>query len=206
MKQKIKGLRDSISSLERDLTKIYETLHKIKEYKKRAEIIDNKVLPELKKIREKFRQYKNTLMEAVFKEVEEYASEIFEEFTEGKYGGIKLKQVSERGREKLKVFIIYQGEERDLSFLSGGELIALALAFRLALSMFMVKGRIPLLMLDEPTPFLDEERRRKLVDITTSYLRRIPQVIIVSHDEELKDAADKVINVEFIAGSSKVRA
>ncbi len=71
--------------------------------------------------------------------------------------------------------------------------------------MFMIRGRIPLLILDEPTPFLDEERRRKLVDITTNYLRKIPQVIIVSHDDELKDAADRVIFVDYQGGVSRVR-
>jgi len=104
----------------------------------------------------------------------------------------------------MKVYVIYQGDEKDISFLSGGELISLGLAFRLALSMFMIKGRVPLLILDEPTPFLDEERRKKLVDIMNGYLNRIPQVIIVPHDSELKDAADRVISVEFSSGTSKV--
>jgi len=61
-----------------------------------------------------------------------------------------------------------------------------------------------LLILDEPTPFLDEERRKKLVEIITQHLRKIPQVIIVSHDEELKDAADYVIRVSLIGGKSNV--
>ena len=36
------------------------------------------------------------------------------------------------------------------------------------------------------------------------YLKKIPQVIVVSHDDELKDAADRVISVEFSGGVSKV--
>jgi exonuclease SbcC len=170
----------------------------------KIEVIEDSILPELRKMRDKFRQYKNYLSESVFKEVETVASEIFEEFTEGKYSGIRLKQVTERGKERLKVFVIYQGSEKDIGFLSGGELIALGLAFRLALTIFMIKGRLPMLILDEPTPFLDEERRRKLVEITANYLRRIPQVIVVSHDDELKDAADRVIFVENVGGISKV--
>lgn len=70
--------------------------------------------------------------------------------------------------------------------------------------MFMIKGRIPVLILDEPTPFLDEERRKKLVDIMNGYLKKIPQVIVVSHDDELKDAADRVVQVELKGGVSKV--
>ncbi len=204
IKGKVKILEQNLESLERDIEYLAKELESIGEYRKKADIIERKILPELNKIRERYRRYKNTVAEVALKEVESYASEIFEEFTEGKYSGIKLKQVLEK-KEKLKVFVIYQGEEKDISFLSGGELIALGLAFRLALAMFMIRGKLPLLILDEPTPFLDEERRRKLVDITTSYLKRIPQVIVVSHDDELKDAADRVIDVDYIGGVSRVR-
>ncbi len=203
-RERVEQLKRRIAEIERDLENIDEMVAKIEEYGRRKDVIEKRVIPELTKIRERIRQYKTMIAEAAFKEVEVNASEIFEEFTEGKYSGIVLKQVPERGKERLKIFVVYQGEEKDVSFLSGGEMVALALAFRLALSMFMVHGRIPLLILDEPTPFLDEERRRKLVEITTSYFRRIPQVIIVSHDDELKDAADRTIHVDQVGGVSVV--
>ena len=202
--ERIENLKDAIEGIKRDLERLNESIKQIDDYKIKIKIIDEIVIPELKRIREKFRTYKNMLAEAVFREVEDYASKIFEEITDGKYSGVRLKQVFERGKEKLKVFVIHNGKEKDISYLSGGELIALGLAFRLALSSFMIRGKIPILILDEPTPFLDEERRKKLVDITTNYLRRIPQVIIVSHDDELKDAADRVISVEYLGGTSKV--
>lgn len=43
------------------------------------------------------------------------------------------------------------------------------------------------------------------MDIMQRYLRKIPQVIVVSHDEELKDAADRVIRVSLENGVSVVR-
>ncbi|WP_202319723.1 DNA double-strand break repair ATPase Rad50 [Archaeoglobus neptunius] len=198
-------LESNLLNLKRDLEYLEKQLDLLKDYRRRLEVIERKAIPELSKIREKFRKYRNIIAEAAMKEVERYASEIFEELTEGKYSGVRLRKVTERGRERLRVFVVYQGEEKDVGFLSGGEMIALGLAFRLALSMFMIRGRIPLLILDEPTPYLDEERRRKLVDITTNYLRKIPQVIIVSHDDELKDAADRVILVDHHGGVSRVR-
>ena len=204
LKSRVKMLVESVEQIERDLSYLEEQISILKEYERKLEIVEKKVIPELTRIREKFRKYKNIVAEAAMKEVEGYASEIFEELTEGKYSGVRLKKVTEKGKERLKIFVLYQGEERDTAFLSGGEMIALGLAFRLALSMFMIKGRIPLLILDEPTPYLDEERRRKLVDITTNYLRKIPQVVIVSHDDELKDAADRVIFVDFHSGASRV--
>ncbi len=200
----IRNLKEMIESIKKDLERLNVTIEQIEDYKERIRTIEDKIIPELRRIRDKYRTYKNTLAETVFKEVEEYASKIFEEITDGKYSGIRLKQISERGKEKLKVFVIHNGKERDINYLSGGELIALGLAFRLALSSFMIKGRVPILILDEPTPFLDEERRKKLVEITINYLRRIPQVIIVTHDDELKDAADRIISVEYVGGVSKV--
>ena len=205
LKSRLEILRESLQTAEKDLDFLKEQLAKMDEYRRKVDAFEKTAIPELTKIREKFRKYRNLIAESSMREVERYASEIFEELTEGKYSGIRLKKVTERGKEKLRVFVVYQGEEREIGFLSGGEIIALGLAFRLALSMFMIRGRIPLLILDEPTPFLDEERRRKLVDVTTNYLRKIPQVIIVSHDEELKDAADRVIFVDLQGGVSRVR-
>ncbi|MCS7143927.1 MAG: DNA double-strand break repair ATPase Rad50 [Archaeoglobaceae archaeon] len=203
LEEKLNVLKKSLESLLLDKEYLEKQLKVINESERKTKAIE-KAIPELNKIRERFASYKNIVAEVSLKEVEKYASEIFEEFSEGKYSGIKLKRVFEYGKERLRIFVVHQGEERETSFLSGGELVALGIAFRLALSMFEAKGRIPLLIMDEPTPFLDEERRRKLVDITLNYLRRIPQVIIVSHDEELKDAADKVIAVEYRGGVSVV--
>ncbi|MDK2875866.1 MAG: repair protein SbcC/Rad50 [Archaeoglobaceae archaeon] len=203
IEERLKVLRSSKDSILADKKFLEKQLETIREAEKKAKAIE-KAIPELNKIRDKFASYKNIVAENALKEVEKYASEIFEEFTEGKYSGIKLKRITEYGKERLRIFVIHQGEERETNFLSGGELVSLGIAFRLALSMFEAKGRIPLLIMDEPTPFLDEERRRKLVDITMNYLRRIPQVIIVSHDEELKDAADRVIALEYRGGVSVV--
>lgn len=205
LEERLQVLNRSVEAMLKDREYLQRQLEMILESERKAKAIEN-AIPELEKIREKFLSYKNQIAEVALKEVERYASEIFEEFTGGKYSGIRLKRVVEYGKEKLKIFVIHQGVERETSFLSGGEMIALGLAFRLALSMFESGGKIQLLIIDEPTPFLDEERRRKLVEIMMSYLQRIPQVIVVSHDEELRDAADRVIKVEYRGGASFVEA
>ena len=99
------------------------------------------------------------------------------------------------------------GEEASLSSLSGGEKTAVALAFALAL------GKISsinagFLILDEPTAELDEERRRVLVDVLRSMGRGeagIPQLVVVTHDEEVKEAADTICTVSKPGGVSVVR-
>gem|GEM_PF-500739 len=93
----------------------------------------------------------------------------------------------------------------DLRGLSGGESIALAIALRLALA-YTVFGRLPgFLMLDEPTQFLDEERRRILFDVIKKLSQRIPQVIVVTHDRDVIEIADHIFYVNKEGGRSFVR-
>uniref|UniRef100_A0A7C4FD88 AAA+ ATPase domain-containing protein n=1 Tax=Ignisphaera aggregans TaxID=334771 RepID=A0A7C4FD88_9CREN len=93
----------------------------------------------------------------------------------------------------------------DLRGLSGGESIALAIALRLALA-YTVFGRLPgFLMLDEPTQFLDEERRRALFDVIKRLSQRIPQVIVVTHDRDVIEIADHIFYVSKEGGRSIVR-
>ena len=153
----------------------------------------------IQELREKVKRFKAMLRERALAEVGEIASKIFEELTEEKYSGVVVKAEE----NKVRLGVVYNGREFGLGFLSGGERIALGLAFRLALSLYLA-GEMSLLMLDEPTPFLDEERRRKLVEIMNRYLRKIPQVIVVSHDEELRESADRVVRVSLENGVSRV--
>ncbi len=95
------------------------------------------------------------------------------------------------------------GEER-VDMLSGGERIAAALALRVGLSRALSGQRLELLILDEPTIHLDSQRRRELVDIIKN-LSLIPQTIVVTHDKEFEEAADRVIEVEKINGVSRVK-
>lgn len=192
--------------LKEEVTKYLEDMRKrleeIKNAQKKLEVID-KMIADMKVLREKLIKFKAETERRGLEEVERVTSELFAEMTERKYQGIKIVREKKYGRERIGIMVLYQGREESIEFLSGGERIALGLSFRLALSLYKVKN-MELLILDEPTPFLDEERRKKLIEIITQHLRKIPQVIIVSHDEELKDAADYVIRVSMVGGKSNV--
>lgn len=204
------GLTERLSALEREIGNLERELEELREQERKAKEAEEKLrtlevrIPELERFRKKIREYKNIYKLSALDEISRDASEIFAEMTEEKYTGV----VAIPRENKVELKVLYGNEERDLSFLSGGERISLALAFRLALSRYLAakvsKSGITLLILDEPTPYLDEERRKRLVEIMQSYLRRIPQVILVSHDEELKDAADRVIKVSLVDGVSRV--
>ncbi len=100
-----------------------------------------------------------------------------------------------------------QGEQ-PVESISGGERVALAIALRLALARALVGAGVESIILDEPTIHLDEERRRELVRILRASIEKtqqiLPQLIIVTHDRELEDAADTVYMVTRSEGYSKV--
>jgi exonuclease SbcC len=100
-----------------------------------------------------------------------------------------------------------QGEEVSVSTLSGGEKTSLALSYRLALADLAAQiggvSESEVLMLDEPTTGFDSDDIRALPDALKN-IKTIPQLIIVTHAEELKEAADYLFNVDKMKGVSKV--
>ncbi len=89
--------------------------------------------------------------------------------------------------------------------LSGGERVVVALAMRIALSRVLA-GNVPeFVVLDEPTVYLDSEKRRALKTVLTNISRNaLRQVIVVTHDRELVDVADFTIEVRKSGDTSIV--
>jgi len=90
-------------------------------------------------------------------------------------------------------------EETSINSLSGGEKTSVALSYRLALSEIAAKvssvDHNELLLLDEPTTGFDRQDISTLPQALRA-IKTIPQIIIVSHEDELKEAAD--VNYELI--------
>lgn len=89
--------------------------------------------------------------------------------------------------EDYQFIITRAGYKRHARRLSGGQQVLASMAFLLALS--EVISQLDFLILDEPTTHLDSSRRRELVNVL-EHLRRVPQLIIVDHHQELLEAAD----------------
>ena len=108
--------------------------------------------------------------------------------------------------DDYSVVLVTREGEKTMSMLSGGERIALAIAYRLALAR-VVGERIESMIMDEPTIHLDEEKRRELVEIIKYGLEAsgLLQLIVVTHDREIEDAADKVVEVTKAGGTSIVK-
>lgn len=103
--------------------------------------------------------------------------------------------------------ISQNGYETDVSFLSGGEKTACALAYRLALnrtinSLLSSVRTKDLLILDEPTDGFSDEQLDKMRDVLDDLGLR--QVVLVSHEQKIESFADSIIRVQKEAHISRV--
>ncbi|ACB40736.1 AAA family ATPase [Pyrobaculum neutrophilum] len=82
----------------------------------------------------------------------------------------------------------------DHRLLSLGEQNLLALSLRVALARALLGGA-PFMMFDEPTEHLDEEHRRKIVELVRDLTSVVPTVVVTSHLGEFEEVADVVIQL-----------
>ena len=60
--------------------------------------------------------------------------------------------------------------------------------------------------MDEPTNYLDEERRKAFVDLVRTIAQSIKQLIIITHDREIfeNESVNAIFNFEKLNGISRV--
>lgn len=127
--------------------------------------------------------------------IEKNALDFFNNFN-FEYSDIKLD-------ENYDVTLFGPSGENTLDMISGGEIIAVAIALRLGIAKTLVKGNLELMILDEPTVHLDSYRRHELIDVIKK-LSVIPQMIIVTHDTGLEEATDNILKIKKENGRSEL--
>ncbi len=107
--------------------------------------------------------------------------------------------------DDYNIAVIGPSGEQDIDQISGGERVALAIALRLAIAQ-VLSGKVETIIMDEPTTHLDEERRKELVSILSSFFREggriIPQMLIITHHREIEDVADVIYTIRKEEGYS----
>ncbi len=111
--------------------------------------------------------------------------------------------------EDLGITITQDGNTKDVSQLSGGERVAVAIALRLAISKYL-GSNISTVIMDEPTIYLDDERKTEFRDIIQNSQKELysegifPQMIVITHDKEMYDGADVAYEIMKNDGVSKI--
>ncbi|SMD31584.1 DNA double-strand break repair ATPase Rad50 [Picrophilus oshimae] len=108
--------------------------------------------------------------------------------------------------EDFNIKVSQRSMVQDIDSLSGGEKTALSLALRLAVAEYALNNKSFIIM-DEPTNYLDEDRRTNLKDIIQYSLRQsgdIDQLIMITHHSDMSSVADVSYEIDKSSGSSKI--
>jgi len=137
------------------------------------------------------------------RELSFYASEYVRSF------GIGISEIRLSEKRREVSIECYSGNGlMDIKSLSGGESVAIALALRFAMAKLMGMGMIDFIILDEPTVYLDEERKSSLVNIISGFNAggSIRQMIIITHDREIfeNSSVDAMFQFEKQNGITRV--
>jgi exonuclease SbcC len=127
-------------------------------------------------------------------EISEIASGFLADLTDGRYDTLDL-------TEDYELSIVDDGLPKPV--ISGGEEDLANLVLRLAISQMIAERAgqpLSLLVLDEIFGSLDDARRQHVVSLLRRLGDRFPQVILITHIEQVRDGLDRVIRVEYDAG------
>src|SRR6266851_3289941 len=134
-------------------------------------------------------------------EIAELASGFLADLTDGRYDELDL-------TEDYTLTILEGGVPKPV--ISGVEEDIASLVLRLAISQMIAERAgqpLSLLVLDEIFGSLDEARRVHVVGLLRRLADRFPQVILITHIEQVREGLDRVIRVDFdpARGASVVR-
>lgn len=200
LKADVSALSQKIEDLRSELKSVRDELAKVESAERAFKALES-YIRSLKAVRECFgKNGVQRYARALAKRSIEYYSKRFLQFFSLIYSDLKLD-------EDYNVYLYGPFGEQSIDSLSGGEKTAVALCLRLGIAAALIGDQIGCILMDEPTTHLDPERRRELIRLLTNFRSErglIPQVIIVTHDPEVEQAADQVYRVTLRGGYSHV--
>ncbi|HUL03973.1 MAG TPA: SMC family ATPase [Gemmatimonadales bacterium] len=138
-----------------------------------------------------FSDLRAELNAAMRPEIGELASGFLADLTDDRYHELEL-------NEDYEVTILENGVPKPV--ISGGEEDLANLVLRLAISQMIAERAgqpLSLLVLDEIFGSLDEARRQHVVGLLRRLADRFPQVILITHVEQVREGLDRVIRVAY---------
>lgn len=149
------------------------------------------------------------IIENVIEELENYANDILSKIcNEPTSISIKTQNQNDNGSwvETFDIEVSVGSRADDFETLSGGEQFRISLALRLALSRILSQrmgGVIKFLLLDEVSSSLDDKGLDMFIDIIKSLSNEV-KILVITHDDKLKERFEDIIIVEKDANGSKI--
>lgn len=137
-------------------------------------------------------EFRNTVVASVGPRLAVHAADLFAELTDREYDGFEVDP------ETFKIQISDGGHLYGLERFSGSEVDLANLALRVAISEhihFQSGGSVGLLVLDEVFGPLDEDRKARMLLALERLRGRFRQVLVVTHDAEIKEQLPAAIEV-----------
>ncbi|MGH9129780.1 MAG: AAA family ATPase [Acidimicrobiales bacterium] len=141
--------------------------------------------------------FRNVVVGSVGPRLSAQANELFAELTDNEYDGLEVDP------ETYEIKISDHGSTYGMDRFSGSETDLANLALRVAISeqvMLLSGGAVGLLVLDEVFGPLDADRKERMLLALERLKGRFRQVLVVTHDRDLKEQLPNAIEVVKLAG------
>ncbi len=185
--QQIKNLQENIEEQRKIIKKIE---------------LDNKNLQLLKMLNEIMVSFRTYLISQIRPTLSLYASELFDQLTNGKYSEIELD-------DNYNLIVYDNGVPYDIERFSGGEEDLANLCIRLAISEVITEkaGSIfNFIILDEIFGSQDNTRKQNIIKSLGRFSSKFRQIFLITHVEEIKNSMENAITVyEEENGISKIK-
>jgi len=187
-----------IAQLEEELRRVREEIREKEEARRRLEVLrafmgwlTEKFIPAMERLEEIRTEWLRHAFNELF---QTWVGELMQET-----------EYEARIDEDFRPIITMEDYEMPMNTLSGGERTTIALAYRLALNTLVKEAlrlKSHMLILDEPTEGFSKDQLHKLKDVFERV--KAKQVIIVSHERELENLADRIYLVSKTGGVSTI--
>jgi len=192
-KEKLRNLEDMEKNL-KDKIKIKELERieeKVEEAKKELEVLEKQNII-VKKALEMIDKAAKATRDAVRPAIEYGMSTILPVITQGRYGRVRISEDT----FDVEVYDSDAGDYVKLERFSGGTVDQVYLSMRLAFTLSVIprmKGQHPeFLFMDEVLASSDSDRRKNIMEMVTTNLKKhFTQIVVISHQEDVLRYADR---------------
>ena len=147
-------------------------------------------------------QFRTSLIAGIRPTLADFSSRLISEMTNGKYNLVELD-------EKYNLRVMDYGQFYGVDRFSGGEKDLANLCLRLAISLALTEAAglsRSFIILDEIFGSQDNERKELIVRSLANLKHRFPQVLLITHVEDIRDQVEQTIEVmPTTAGWSEIK-